>query len=53
MIKQAKQHAKHLCHNYEDTKECKDAWRMAEELEFMYREQSIIDIMIREVMLDK
>ena len=53
MIKQAKQHAKHLCHNYEDTKECKDAWRMAEELEFMYKEQSIIDIMIREVMLDK
>jgi hypothetical protein len=53
MIRQAKQHAKYLCYNYENTKECKNAWRMVEQLELQYKEQIIVDLMIREAMLDK
>jgi hypothetical protein len=53
MIRKAKQHAKFLCHNYEDTKECKDAWKMVEMLEKQYKDQEVVDLMIKDIMLDK
>jgi hypothetical protein len=38
-IKQAVDHAMLLCHNFEDTIECRQAWELAEELSHAYRAQ--------------
>lgn len=38
-IKEAVQHARLLCHNYEDTIECKLAWEKVEELSAALNDQ--------------
>jgi hypothetical protein len=38
-IKQAVDHAMLLCHNFEDTLECRHAWELAEELTHAYHAQ--------------
>jgi hypothetical protein len=39
VVKQAVEHAKHLCFNFEDTIECRIAWETAEEILHAYYDQ--------------
>jgi len=44
--------AKLLCIGFEDTLECKNAWKRVELLEEMYNTQCQVDMMIREAQLE-
>ena len=44
--------AKLLCIGFEDTLECKNAWKRVEALDSMYQDQCRIDDMIREAQLE-
>jgi len=40
-IKHAIKHATNLCHNYEDTPECRSAWELVEELTSAHAHQNV------------
>jgi hypothetical protein len=51
-VKAAARHAKLLCEGYEDTLECKNAWKRVEYIEKAYKDQQKADEMIRKEMHD-